>query len=139
MNPIVSLLGETLMLIEVCSNDHNTSEGSSGSAFRSLSTENRGGYLGLRGLTRNLSAINSIFGVARPSSDDEGDDEDNAPEAPQLTFEYSEDTVRLMMGIGFDRDRVLHAIDTTESNTLEISMEYALAHPPPNTHCIPIT
>ena len=126
------------MSLEVCSNDHNTNEESSDSVFRSLSTESRGEYLGLRGLTRNLSAINSIFGVARPSDDDEGNEEDNVPAAPQPTFKPSEDTVCLMMDMGFDRDRRLHAIDTTESNTLEISMEYALAHPPPNTHRIPI-
>ena len=99
MNPIFSLLGETLMSLEVCSNDHNTSEGSSDSVYRSLSTENRGEYLDLRGFTRNLSAINYIFGVARPSGDDKGNEEDNVPAAPQPTFEPSEDTVCLMMEI----------------------------------------
>ena len=37
-----------------------------------------------------------------------------------------------MMEMGFGREHALHAIETTENNTLEIAMEYALAHPPPS-------
>jgi len=133
IHPIVSLISEVLHSLQVCCNENSNSEGNSDSAFRSLSSDNRGGYMGLRGLTRNLPAINSIFGGARHTGIEGGNDEEFLPNAPAPPpFEPNEETVRLMMEMGFEREHALDAVENTESNTLEIAMEYALAHPPPS-------
>jgi hypothetical protein len=48
------------------------------------------------------------------------------------TFRPSEDTVRLIVGMGFNRELALQAIQGSESNDVQVAMEYALAHPPSN-------
>lgn len=45
-------------------------------------------------------------------------------------FEPSEETLARLVEMGFSREHALEAIESTESNRLEIAMEYALSHPP---------
>jgi len=47
-------------------------------------------------------------------------------------FEPSEDTITRLAEMGFDRDHALEALETMESNRLEVAMEYCLSHPPPS-------
>jgi hypothetical protein len=47
-------------------------------------------------------------------------------------FEPNQETVARLVEMGFSRDHALEAIESTESNRLEIAMEYALSHPPPS-------
>lgn len=43
-------------------------------------------------------------------------------------FEPSKDTINRLGEIGFSCDHVLDALESIESNRLEVAMEYALAH-----------
>ena len=45
-------------------------------------------------------------------------------------FEPSEDTINRLGEMGFSRDHALDALESTESNRLEVAMKYALAYLP---------
>ena len=74
----------------------------------------------------------SFFGrIGRvPSRQREAEQQRN--EAAEQAFEPSEDAISRLMEMGFSRDHALDAIENTESNRLEVAMEYALSHPPPS-------
>jgi hypothetical protein len=48
------------------------------------------------------------------------------------TFRHSEDTVPLIVGMGFNRELALQANQGSESNDVQVVMEYALDHLPSN-------
>lgn len=54
------------------------------------------------------------------------------PPRSSLPFEPSEDVICRLAEMGFNRDHALEALETTESNRLEIAMEYCLSHPHPS-------
>jgi hypothetical protein len=47
-------------------------------------------------------------------------------------FEASEEAISRLNEMGFGRDHALEALESAETNRLEVAMEYALAHPPPS-------
>ena len=53
-------------------------------------------------------------------------------EPAEAVFEPSEDAIAGLMEMGFSREHAVDAIESTESNRLEVAMEYALSHPPPS-------
>ena len=55
-----------------------------------------------------------------------------ARRAPRGPFEPSEETITRLAEMGFDRDHALEALETMQSNRLEVAMEYCLSHPPPS-------
>eukprot|EP00934_Nitzschia_sp_Nitz4_P006861 Nitzschia sp. Nitz4//scaffold116_size91068//11601//24470//NITZ4_004949-RA/size91068-processed-gene-0.22-mRNA-1//1//CDS//3329533551//6851//frame0 len=67
---------------------------------------------------RLLEAVREIVGAARNNSNDD--------------FEPTEEAITSMMEMGFSRDHAWDAIERTRSNQVEVAMEYALAHPPPD-------
>merc|ERR1712125_55806 len=74
-------------------------------------------------LSRSLSAMSTLFGSGSRSMFSGGS-------RMGAAFEPSEATIERMMEMGFSRDHALDALESTESNRLEVAMEYALAHPP---------
>lgn len=52
--------------------------------------------------------------------------------APRPPFEPSEETITRLAEMGFDRDHALEALESMQSNRLEVAMEYCLSHPPPS-------
>lgn len=47
-------------------------------------------------------------------------------------FEPSDDAISQLMEMGFSHDRALDALESTQSNRVEVAMEYALSRPPPS-------
>lgn len=48
-----------------------------------------------------------------------------------MPFVPEERTVTQLVEMGFDREHVLMALRATETNRVEVAMEYILSHPPP--------
>mmetsp|Transcript_14088 Transcript_14088/g.20124 ORF Transcript_14088/g.20124 Transcript_14088/m.20124 type:complete len:3340 (-) Transcript_14088:211-10230(-) len=150
VNPITSLIGELLQCLE------DSVKTNSGNERNSSCSNRRGaemiGGIGnnlaldrsvsdLRLLSRNLSDINPFIHRAL-SRDIRNDGETGNVEVelgtsvPTQPFEPSEETITQLVEMGFSREHALEAIETSESNRLEIAMEYALAHPPPDAASI---
>ena len=47
-------------------------------------------------------------------------------------FQPSDESVSRLVDMGFSRDHALQALEETETNQVEVAMEYALTHPPPS-------
>lgn len=60
----------------------------------------------------------------------EAEAQQNQPAVPE--FEPSEEAIARLMEMGFSREHAVYSIENTESNRLEVAMEYALSHPPPS-------
>ena len=58
--------------------------------------------------------------------------------ASPIKTSANEETVNLLMEMGFSREHAVESINMPMSNRLEIAMEYALAHPPPSPTAIEI-
>jgi len=69
--------------------------------------------------------------ISRGSAEVRQRQPDPAQNAEQQ-FAPSDEAVTRLMEMGFSRDHALDAIENTESNRLEVAMEYALSHPPPS-------
>ena len=59
--------------------------------------------------------------------DDNGNNEEEAAAVAQENFEPSEDTISLLIDMGFNREHALEALESTRSNRMEIVMDYALS------------
>ena len=105
----------------------------------------------LRRLSRNLSVMTSTLLGNVPSRASRRSEETSnrregvlaeasasSPDLPSPLFEANEETVNLLMEMGFSREHAVEAIEMSMSNRLEIAMEYALAHPPPSAAAIEI-
>jgi len=136
--PIVSLVGEILVSLEEASKAITMEESSkNGTTTRSSNGGRSSGSSGPgwtnrselqgripRGISANLPAAMSVFlGGATRS---------NAPRLFSSPFEPSEETITRLVEMGFSREHALEALESTESNRVEVAMEYALAHPPPS-------
>ena len=62
-------------------------------------------------------------------ADDDNDEED-------AEFEPDDNVVAMLVDMGFDRDRVIDALETTGSNDVEVAMEHVLTHPPPSPETV---
>lgn len=51
--------------------------------------------------------------------------------APPIPFAPDERSITQLMEMGFTREHVLMALRATESNRVEVAMEYLLTHPAP--------
>eukprot|EP00957_Ditylum_brightwellii_P035745 2709992-Ditylum_brightwellii.AAC.1 len=159
MFPVVSLVGELFPSLEEASkkskeNVPDTSgSGRSGSGPGRGSTsvdDSQGDITELQNrLSRNISAMNTFFGGGSASSSGlanasgaSGDGDTGGAQPPWRrnlnteSFEPSEETISRLTEMGFSREHALEALETTESNRVEIAMEYALAHPPPSPTAI---
>jgi hypothetical protein len=58
---------------------------------------------------------------------DNGGNEEEAAAVAQEDFEPSEDTISLLIDMGFNREHALEAVESTRSNRMEIVMDYALS------------
>ena len=58
--------------------------------------------------------------------------------ASPIKTSANEETVNLLMEMGFSREHAVESINMPISNILEIAMEYALAYPPPSATAIEI-
>jgi E3 ubiquitin-protein ligase HUWE1 len=58
------------------------------------------------------------------------------PAVPEEEFEAGEDAIARLSEMGFSRDHALDALEGTQSNRVEVAMEYALSHPPPTPSSI---
>merc|ERR1711862_24768 len=87
-------------------------------------------------LSRSISVMSALFGSGSRSMFP-GFEERNMPGSRSgPPFEPSEATIERLIEMGFSRDHALDALESTESNRLEVAMEYALAHPPPSPSTI---
>jgi hypothetical protein len=59
-----------------------------------------------------------------------GHDADDGDAQPPEPFEPNEETIERLSEMGFSRDNAIDALETVESNNVELAMEYLLAHPP---------
>lgn len=57
---------------------------------------------------------------------------EQAQQQSEETFEPSDDAVARLEEMGFSHDHALEALESTRSNRIEVAMEYALLHPPPD-------
>jgi len=137
VHPVLYLVGETLTSLDAGgkpSPGEDVSSSGDGGSSEILDLQQR---LQQR-LSRNISAMNAFLDDSPPGArtgrDNEITGRGSAPARPRRPqpFEASEESITRMAEMGFSRDHALEALETVESNRVEIAMEYALVHPPPS-------
>lgn len=111
VHPIASLVGEIIVALEDSSKKKKTLPGPAGSR------------------AEGAMLLSDYFRDRRRQ-----DAEPDAAEDEE--FEPSEDAISRLAEMGFSRDHALDALESTQSNRVEVAMEYALSHPPPSVTTI---
>ena len=109
LHPVATLVGEVLVCLEAASK--NTPETQSSGSVES-------GRLLLSDFIRRR------------------ENEASAEGETEAHFEANEDSITQLMEMGFTRDHALDALESTRSNRVEVAMDYALSHPPPDRETI---
>ena len=118
MHPVLSLVGDIIVGLEEEVNkrktksSRGTSDGSSSRMFLSDWIRR----------SRNASADGPADTNQPPPP----------PPPPRQPFRVSENSIAGMLEMGFSRDHAIDALERTETNRIEVAMEYALTHPPPD-------
>ena len=103
LNPLLALLHETFISLEISIAKETTEQNEDSS-------------------TRSMHQIGDIIGSQGSAVND----------TSLSQFNPNEDTIRRMINLGFTRNQALNAMESSQSNVVEVAMEYALTHPPSN-------
>ena len=124
MHPVLSLVGDVIVGLEEEANKRKSKNSSSlSSSSRAVSSgiiSSGGGGGDGPSTTSSRTLLSDWIRRSR-----------NA-EALRRPFEPSEEAIARLEEMGFGRDHALDALEQTQSNRVEVAMEYALSHPPPD-------
>lgn len=140
MNPVVHLVNELVSSLDESSKQIIIDSTDTQSGDQSSNRDSENSDLQQR-LSRNLSAMNVFLGgsargsrmLSNTSQSLAGGDS-TATGVSQVVS--NEETINLLIDMGFTREHAMDAIESTGSTRLEVVMEYALSHPPPSPRTI---
>ena len=116
LNPIASLVNEVLISLENSCND----TGDESEEASKIGNGRRHPLFATRSRSRGPLSLND---ASRRSQDtDENENEEQ--------FRPSPGTIQRMIEMGFSSTHAQQAVESSQSNVLEVAMEYALSHPP---------
>lgn len=138
LHPVLSLVGDVIVgLEEEASKKKNKTSSTSSSSSTSTTRGWDGGGRGWDGGS-SLFPLSDWIRRSSRSGTNEAVPAPQPPPPPQAQqqasqpFVASEEAIARLEEMGFGRDHAIDALERTESNRIEVAMEYALLYPPPD-------